>query len=680
MQSDKIFTNALIHERSPYLQQHAHNPVQWFPWGNEALDKAKAEDKLLLISIGYSTCHWCHVMERESFEDEETAALMNKYFVCIKVDREERPDIDQIYMDAVQLMTGRGGWPLNCITLPDQRPLYGGTYFQKSQWQQVLLQLSNFYVADKAKCLEYAAELTQGINRLEKIIAKQTNDSLPSISLEKVYERWSKQFDTVYGGPNRAPKFPLPNTYEFLLQLLYHSKQKNVLAINLRDELEKHIQLTLQQMAYGGIYDQLCGGFARYSTDEQWKVPHFEKMLYDNAQLVSLYSNACKYFIDDLYKDVVEETLAFIQRELTSPEGGFYSALDADSEGVEGKFYVWTKEEIESTLGEQAELFKSYYNINEKGYWEHDNYILLRDKSDESIAEHYQLSKLELKKTIYDCKQLLIKVRDKRIRPGLDNKQICAWNGLMLKGYCDAYNAFENSEYLKIAERNADFILKHLTSSDGGLLRHAGHNGGAFSDDYAFCIDAFIALYQCTFNEVYLEQAHHWLKYVNNNFQDEASSLFYYTASNAEQLIARKFELQDNVIPASNSAMAKNLVALSRYYTLPEYETIAKKILQHLISDVEQQTPWYSNWAQLYLQIDLAFYEVCICGTKANEYRNEISKLYLPNILIAGAHQQSKVPLLQNRIKDNETLIYVCTNNACLAPVKTIEEALKQLL
>ena len=679
MQSNKFSTNALIHERSPYLQQHAHNPVQWFPWGKQALQKAVDEDKLLLISIGYSTCHWCNVMEHESFENEETAAIMNKHFVCIKVDREERPDIDQIYMDAVQLMTGRGGWPLNCITLPDQRPLYGGTYFPKEQWQQMLLQVANFYRTDKLKCFEYAAELTQGINRLEKMIAPKIKNEISPLDSSKIYERWSAQFDNENGGPNRSPKFPLPNTYEYLLQLLYHSQQQNSLSSKQKNELEQHLQLTLQQMAYGGIYDQIGGGFSRYSTDMMWKVPHFEKMLYDNAQLVSLYANAYKYFRNNLYKSIVEDTLSFIERELASPEAGFYAALDADSEGVEGKFYVWTNDEIANELGEHAELFKAYYNVNDRGYWEHNNYILLRSEPDEVIAKQHHLNINDLQKIIGDCKNQLMKVRDKRIRPGLDNKQICAWNALMLKGYTDAYAAFENEQYLTIAKANAQFILKNLSANDGGLLRHSLHTSNGFLDDYAFCIAAFISLYEATFNESYLEQAHNWLKYAMLHFYDETSGLFFYTASNAETLIARKIELQDNVISSSNSEMAKNLFALSRYYSLPHYETIAKKMLNYLINEVEQQTAWYSNWAQLYLQSNFTFYEVCICGPNADDYRKEISKLYLPNVLLAGGNETSTLPILQNRVGEKKTLIYVCTNNACLKPVKTIAEALAQI-
>jgi uncharacterized protein YyaL (SSP411 family) len=432
-------------------------------------------------------------------------------------------------------------------------------------------------------------------------------------------------------------------------------------------------------MAYGGIYDQLGGGFARYSTDMEWKVPHFEKMLYDNAQLVSLYSNAYKYMPHDLYKNVVKETLDFISREITSKEGGFYSALDADSEGEEGKFYVWTKEEIENQLGENATVFKDYYNVNEKGFWEKSNYVLLRDDDDEKIAERNQLNVSQLQKTILDCKQILMTIRDKRVRPGLDNKQICCWNALMLKGYVDAYTAFDEPAYLKAAQLNARFILQHLTSSDGGLLRHAGHNGGGFLDDYAFTIEAFISLYQCGFDESYLEQAHQWMKYVMLHFYDEKTGLFFYTASNAETLIARKIELQDNVISSSNSAIAKNLFMLSRYYAMPEYETMARQMLLHLVKEVQQHTPWYSNWAQLMLQINFSFYEVCICGEKTQEWNKNFFKLYYPNIILAGADKESELPILENRVSNKETLIYVCTNNTCFAPVKTINEA-KQLL
>lgn len=675
MPHEKQFTNELIHEHSPYLQQHAHNPVQWFSWSIKALEKAKAEDKLIIVSIGYSTCHWCHVMEHESFEDEETAAIMNKNFICIKVDREERPDIDQVYMDAVQLMTGHGGWPLNCITLPDQQPVYGGTYFPKAQWQQVLLQLSNFYATEKNKCIQYAHELTEGIKQIEKILPKPSADGSTSINLKSIYENWSKQFDTIYGGPNRVPKFPLPDSYQFLLQLLFHSQRENILLPDQNQSLKEHINLTLKQMAYGGIYDQLGGGFARYSTDKEWKVPHFEKMLYDNAQLVSLYSNAYKFFKEDLYKQVAEETLVFVQRELSSPEGGFYSALDADSEGVEGKFYVWTKEEIEKHLGGNAKIFCDYYNINEKGYWEHGNYILLRNDDEDAIAEQHQVTIEELRKTKSDCKQKLMEVRDKRVRPGLDNKQICSWNALMLKGYADAYSAFENPLYLEIAERSANFILKYLTADDGKLLRHAGQFIPAFLDDYAMTIEALISLYQITFNESYLNQAHQFTEFVQQYFYDEVSGLFFYTASNSEKLIARKMELQDNVIPSSNSVMAKNLFLLSRYFASSEYEMIARKMLSHLTKEVETQTPWHSNWAQLTLQFNFPFYEVCICGRNAKQPGKVITTPYLPNIMIAADETKSNLPILENRIDENEFQIFICTNNSCLAPVKTIEEA-----
>ncbi|MEI6816058.1 MAG: thioredoxin domain-containing protein, partial [Bacteroidota bacterium] len=514
------YTNHLIHESSPYLLQHAHNPVDWYPWGEEAFEKAKKEDKLVLISIGYSACHWCHVMEHESFEDTATAHLMNEHFICIKVDREERPDIDQVYMNAVQLMTGQGGWPLNCFALPDGRPVYGGTYFPKQKWNDVLMQLQNIYVKDKAKFIEYAEQLTDSVKRSELVQMIPDDFEFSINDLHLMVDVWKKSFDTKEGGPARVPKFPLPNNYEFLLNYFHLSMLKD----KSDENLLKQIHLTLDKMAYGGIYDQIGGGFARYSTDGYWKVPHFEKMLYDNAQLMSLYASAYQQSKDPLYKNVVMETLDWMKREMTSDEGLFYSALDADSEGKEGKFYIWTKKEIEAILKDKASLFCDYYEVDKAGLWEEGCSILLRRNNDKEFAALHHIHDVDAMMTdIVACKKILLQERNKRIHPGLDDKQLTSWNALMIMGYVDAYNAFGEQEHLLAAKRCADFILKNIRNQDGGLYHNykkgkATING--YLEDYSFMMEALMALYQATFEEHYLMTAKDLADYCIKHFFD----------------------------------------------------------------------------------------------------------------------------------------------------------------
>jgi uncharacterized protein len=670
--------NALIHSTSPYLLQHAYNPVKWFPWGEEALSKAKNENKLLMISIGYSSCHWCHVMERESFEDEEVATVMNKFFVCIKVDREERPDIDQIYMDAVQLMSGSGGWPLNCFVLPDQRPIYGGTYFPRDKWHQILLQLAGLYRTEPDKCNGYAEELMQGIRKMEMIHPAAADENF-EMDWNDIFNRWSKQFDEEEGGSLRVPKFPMPDNYKFLLSYWYFSNDESCKA---------HIQLTLKKMAFGGIYDQLAGGFARYSTDKEWKVPHFEKMLYDNAQLVSLYVNAWQAFKDPMYEEVVHQTLSFVHKEMTSKNGGFYSALDADSEGKEGKYYTWKKSELKELLGADAALFFDYYNVNELGYWEEEQYILLKKNNDEVVAQRNSIEVSELRQRINVMKHILLMEREQRTKPGLDDKIICGWNALMLKGYVDAYLAFEDLNYLMAAEHNAAFILNFLSVSDGGLIRTCMDKGEigkktdsipAFLDDYAFSIDAFVALYQATFNEKYLAQANVWMEYIIRYFSDEQNRYFYFTSSKSESLISRKIDLQDNVIPSANAMMAQNLFLLGRYNENSKYEERAKMMVHPMKENIRRSTQWFSRWAQVMLFFSKPFYEVVVSGADAVKLRQESEKHYLPNTLFAGSISTSDLPLLSNRFVKGETLLYVCRDKVCRLPVKTFTEVLKQI-
>ena len=666
------YTNELIYETSPYLLQHAHNPVNWYPWNDEALAKAQKENKLLLISIGYSACHWCHVMEHECFEDEEVAKLMNENFICIKVDREERPDIDQIYMNAVQLMTGRGGWPLNCFALPTGEPFYGGTYFPKAQWMQLRNNIQKEYTIAPEKIIDYANKLTEGVKTSEMLPLVKDETPFSMDVLDAGVARLKKQIDYEEGGGNRAPKFPMPNNYQFLLQYYYHTK----------DEEVKHVvELTLDKMAFGGIYDQIGGGFARYSTDELWKAPHFEKMLYDNGQLVSLYSEAYQLTKKPLYKHIVYQTLEYIERKMTTENGAFYSALDADSEGEEGKFYVWSKEELKEVLGDDYPLIETYYNVSNTGKWE-GHYILLRKKSDEEIAKQFEISVSDLQVKINNLNKKLLEVRAKRIRPGLDDKTLTSWNALMLKGYVDAYNAFGEEKFIAAAEKNATFIASTQLRKDGGL-NHNYKNGvsnlDGYLEDYALTIEAYIALYQATFDEKWLTYAKNLMDYAIEHFYDKESGFFFFTSNNAKGLIARKMELSDNVIPASNSSLAKGLFLLGELYYEKDYTQKAKQMLKNIEGQIPQYIAGYSNWAILMLQHVKPFYEIAITGKKSHEKRTEINSKYIPNKILMGSLKESNLPLLEMKYVNGKTMIYVCYNKACQKPTENVEEALQQL-
>jgi uncharacterized protein YyaL (SSP411 family) len=678
---DHKYTNSLINETSPYLLQHAHNPVNWYAWNDESLEKAKTENKLILISVGYSACHWCHVMEHQSFEDENVAKLMNDHFICIKVDREERPDIDQVYMMAVQLMTGQGGWPLNCFALPDGRPVYGGTYFPKTNWMNILLNLADVYKNEPEKVLDYAKQLTEGVKLAELVKINSNKEKFELNTLHKSYTNWKTRFDNEDGGPDKAPKFPLPNNYQFLLRYYFHTKNKEVL---------EHVELTLQKMAFGGIYDQIGGGFSRYSVDHFWKAPHFEKMLYDNGQLVTLYSEAFQLTKNPLYKKVVYETLEFIERELTSPEGGFYAALDADSEGEEGKYYVWNKEELQAILKEDFTLFADYYNVNERGLWEHENYILLRNDSDEVVAKRNKITLTDLQKNISEFQKKLLTIREKRIRPGLDNKVLTSWNALMLKGYIDAYNVFEEQHFLDVALKNVNFLFKnsfkknntlsHLarTSPTTSLQVERGvYTEIGFLEDYSFMIESLLSLYEATFEESYLQKADELAKSTILYFQDKKSGMFFYTSEEDKALITRKMELSDNVIPASNSSMAKSLFTLGHHFENEEYIEMSRKMLNNMLSEIEGYGAGYSNWAILHCNFCQPFFEIAIVGKSVDEKKKSFNKHYLPNRIFACSATESSLPLIKNRLVENSTLIYVCENKTCKQPVNDVDDALK---
>ncbi|HEY8780505.1 MAG TPA: thioredoxin domain-containing protein [Mucilaginibacter sp.] len=696
--------NHLANSTSPYLLQHANNPVDWYPWGSEALQRAKDENKLILVSIGYSACHWCHVMEHESFEDEKVAAVMNEYFVCIKVDREERPDVDQIYMSAVQLMSGRGGWPLNCVCLPDQRPIYGGTYFRKNDWTSLLFNLADFYKQKRGEAEEYAMRLTEGIKQYESIEFVKEQPAYTKDDLELIVNNWKKYFDRAEGGLGSAPKFPMPNNWQCLMRYAHLAKDENVAGA---------VKLTLQKMAFGGIYDHIGGGFARYAVDGRWHVPHFEKMLYDNTQLISLYAEAYTWNPDPLYKKIVDEIISFSLRELTSPEYGFYSALDADSEGKEGKFYIFTNDEIQKMLGADAELFCIYYNITDDGNWEEEqSNVLFRKENDDDLAQKLGLPVEALLGKIAASRQKVFEARSKRVRPGLDNKILASWNGLMLKGLCDAYRAFNKSEYLDTAIKNAQFILDNLLTKGGRLRRISaapkssphvasprpspkereleassfkvlslgedlGEAPVAFLDDYANLIDAFIALYEVTFDERWLMQAKKLTDQAVAHYYDKENGIFFYTADDDKQLIARKSEIMDGVTPASNSVMARNLNKLGLLFDNEQYLDVSAQLLRNIVPHIAKYPSAYSNWIMLLQEHIFGTYEIAITGSATESIRNEIEKNYIPNKIILGGKKGS-LPLLQDKLSA-VTQIFICKDKTCGLPALTVDDALKQI-
>ena len=668
-------SNNLINETSPYLLQHAYNPVDWNPWNKQYLEKAKKENKLIIISIGYSSCHWCHVMEKESFEDSLVASIMNEKYISIKVDREERPDVDQVYMNAVQLMTGSGGWPLNVVTLPDGRPIWGGTYFPKDQWINALTQISDLYNKEPERFINYADTLEKGIKSLD-IITTNDNQELSSIDIDKHIGSLVNKIDKKNGGFSGAPKFMMPNNIHFLLRSAYQNNDKETL---------KLVNLTLEKMAYGGVYDQIGGGFSRYSTDEKWHIPHFEKMLYDNAQLISLYSDAYLITNNELYKNVVYETINFVLKELTNSNGGFYSSIDADSKSLDGKenegaYYVWKEDELKKLLKDEFIVFSDYYNINKYGYWEDDNYVLIKNKSDAAFAKAHNLSKEEVSKKIDAWKKILIKARDKRSRPNIDDKILTSWNGLMIDAFIDAYRVFKDKDFLDVASSSAEFILKNMKKSDGGLY-HSHKDGkskiNGYLEDYATTIQAFLNLYENTLDEKWLNTSNDLIKYTYKNFFNAETNMFYFTSKLDDKLISRTVEFRDNVIPSSNSIMANNLFKLSHYFDNNIYLSSSQQMVNNIKDQIALYPSGFSNWMNLILNINKNFYEIAVVGNTAIEKIKELNENYLPNKIIIGSLESNPLPLLKNRFVEGETYIYVCVNKACKMPVKTVKEALK---
>ncbi len=621
-------------------------------------------------------------MEHESFEDEAVAGVMNEYFVCIKVDREERPDVDQIYMSAIQLMSGRGGWPLNCICLPDQRPIYGGTYFRKNDWTSLLFNLADFYKTKPEEAEDYAVRLTDGIKQYESVAFVTEQPEYSKADLETILATWRRYIDPVEGGFGGAPKFPMPNNSLFLMRYAHLMKD---------EALAENVKLTLKKMAFGGIYDHIGGGFARYAVDGVWHVPHFEKMLYDNGQLLSLYAEAYTWNPDPLYKTIADEIITFISRELTSPQNGFYSALDADSEGKEGKFYIFTKTEIEEILGNDADVFNIYYHVTEDGNWEEErSNVFYRREEDAELAKLLVLTVDDLVSRITASRQKVLDARGKRIRPGLDNKILASWNGLMLKGLCEAYRAFHKPQYLELALKNAEFITSNLLNgaklsrvykSSPPLTSGEGRGGAGevatFLDDYANVIDAFIALYEVTFDETWLIQAQKLTDYTLAHYYNQEGGIFFYTADNDEVLIARKSEIMDGVIPASNSVMARNLKKLGLFFDNEGYLEVSAQLLRNIVPHLAKYGTAYSNWQVLLLDEVFGTYEVAITGNNAEVKRIEMEQNYIPNKIILGGKDGS-LPLLAEKF-NIQTRIFVCRDKTCGLPAYNISDALKQI-
>lgn len=667
--------NRLINETSPYLLQHAQNPVDWYAWGDEALQKAKSENKPILVSIGYSACHWCHVMEYESFEKASVAAVMNEHFICIKVDREERPDVDAVYMDAVQAMGVRGGWPLNVFLLPDTKPFYGVTYLPQQNWIQLLNSIQNAFVNHYDELANSAEGFVQNmlISETEKFGLQSDSNTYSVEELDTMYDNLQQNFDTEKGGMNRAPKFMMPAIYKFLLR--YYDITQHPEALN-------HLELSLTRIAVGGIYDHVGGGWARYSVDDEWFIPHFEKMLYDNAQLLSVYSEAFSLTQNPLFSNRIEQTIQWLTDEMLSADGGFYSALDADSEGVEGKFYTWTTKELTEILREDFDWFCKLYSFTPGGNWEHGFNHLHLPIPAKAEAQRKGLDSTDFDKRYQNTLKKLAEARAKRVRPGLDDKILASWNGLLLKGLCDAYRALGDESIRVKAIATGNFLKEKMTNA--GKLWHSYKNGKssitAFLEDYAAVTEGYIALYQITFDEHWLTEAQSLTDYTLSNFYDETDGYFFFTDQDGEALIARKKELFDNVIPASNSIMAHNLYFLGMLLDRNDYLEIADSMLSKMRKILLTDVQWVTNWAALYCHRTAPTAEVAFVGTTIDSLRKDFDRFFIPNKITTGTTSSSRLPLLQDRTEINgQSAIYVCYDKTCQLPVTSVEKALELL-
>ena len=702
LQGGHKHTNRLIHETSPYLLQHAHNPVEWYPWGEEALQKARQEDKPVLLSVGYSACHWCHVMEHESFENEEIAGLMNKYFVSIKVDREERPDIDSIYMQAVQAMTQQGGWPMTVFLTPDGRPFFGGTYFPPDDrhygrqmmpgFRRILLSLAEAYQSRRQDVEEQASQLGDYLKQHSSAPLRSkgnsTAENMPLDILSRAEQGLATTFDAEHGGFGGAPKFPNTMSLEFLLRVQLHKLKGEISDQGVQrgaTELEI-VETSLHHMANGGIYDQLGGGFHRYSVDAEWLVPHFEKMLYDNALLSQLYLHTYLVTHNPSYERIVEETLQYVMREMVSAEGGFYSTQDADSEGEEGKFFLWTAQEIKHYLDiHDAVLFMDYYGVTEEGNFEGKN-ILNVVREIEEVADRAQLSVDEVQNSLARSRAILFKEREHRIKPGRDEKILTSWNGLMLRSFAEAARYLYRPDYLQVAINNASFLLQSLRQ-DGRLLRtykdgRAHLNG--YLEDYAFLADGLLALYEASFDVRWFSEARGLMDQAIDLFADQQNGGFFDTGVDHEALVSRPKDIMDNATPAGNNVAADVLLKLATYTGEASYRQRADDYLR-AIADAMTQYPQSFGYALGALDFSLsAAKEIAIIGdARASDTRDLLDTVnhhYLPESILAccapgDVGAQKMIALLADRpLKENRATAYVCQNFTCQAPVNNSAE------
>jgi uncharacterized protein len=675
--TDQQKLNRLKDASSPYLKEHADNPVDWYEWGEEALQKAKNENKPLLISIGYSSCHWCHVMEKESFTDTVVARLMNESFICIKVDREERPDIDNLYLHACQLLNnGEAGWPLNAFALPDGKPFFAGTYYSKDNWIKLLKQISESYKFKKSQVLLQASSLTFGIIDNDSLFLQKGNKEkgFNKELYRAIFSNVKQNIDITHGGLRGQQKFPTPSLWNLLLQYHYLTGDQEALFIATN---------TLTKMALGGLYDQVGGGFARYTTDSLWRIPHFEKMLYDNGQMVSLYAKAYQLTKNNFFKEVLVQTLAFVDQEFVSNSGGLYSSLNADTEDGEGIFYSWSLDELKKiTSSKNANLIQEYYNITQQGNWEKGRNILYATTLPEEFAVKRNIKAEEFNQLLSTTRKSLLEERSKRNKPTADTKILTSWNAIMLKGYADAYSATADKTYLQRALAIAVFLEKNMLAKDGKLMRNFKDGKvsvNAFLDDYAWLAHAYIKLYQVTFNKHWLTQAKKITDYALVNFYDTTSGLFYYSSVNSTQLVLNKMEVRDNNLPSSNAIMATVLYELGVFFSEEHYSAKSSRMLSVVSQKMYEAPVYYTQWCWLSGLIAHGINEVVIMGEDAERKNIELQKKYLPTCFILGGTDKEDLPLLEGRLQDGKTMIYVCSDRICKLPVDEVDKALRQI-